>query len=122
MASTLGFAASLCQRHSRVDVGRLGRRDLDSEQLWFTLLDKIVSLQRDLKRESLSAHFSKGSQRVLEAALLNFVQTVLNAMDGFVSISSLLLKIANEHADVQFVEFREAICGSRSNHQLSVQR
>ena len=91
-------ASHLCQRSGGGD----------GEKLWFTLLDRFVQLQRQLKVSQqsdaptkLSAVFPGGMEAravaYMHQALIGYVRTVLHSMMGHVRLPVILRKITTDH-------------------------
>lgn len=106
---TLDVGIAMCQRNSA------RHRDEQSEQLWFSLLDAFLKVQKYVKHSIKSKHGSGASrittQTAMQSALNYFIRIVLERMSVFVSLTKIFHKIITEHGKDDFGDFRHTIFG-----------
>ena len=96
---TISVATDLCER------------TVESESLWFTILDKFVSTQRSVKKEQDENLLQPVVAEMLQNALHSFVRMILERMMDYVGLQAIMRKITSDHEDDMFREFRGTIQG-----------
>lgn len=127
----LRAAVALCQRHSK-----LARQDTEAEQLWFTLLNRVVAWWRQVVAPAaavvgtpstsgsaaqsspaakananamLASAHANATPDMFELCLFGFLQSVLAELLGGVSLESLIRKISVEHPQDSLRAFRQTL-------------
>jgi hypothetical protein len=100
----LKAAIALCQRHSKL----ARQQDTESEQLWFTLLNRIVAWWRQVVSPAATPS-KQSTSDMFEMCLYQFLQRVLTELLGGVSLDSLIRKISAEHPQDTLRAFRQTL-------------
>lgn len=90
----------------------LCERSLQSESLWFTLLDRFFFMQRQLKDEQKRKADTDANRKVyqlMQQCLFSFVRLILSSMMTSVPLPAILRKITTDHLSDELREFRNTI-------------
>jgi hypothetical protein len=91
---TTHVAAEICERSAATH---------DDTNLWFSMLDHFVTLKENLRTE-LPHHRS-----MLESAVTELMQFVLDKMSKFVSLPLIVRKVFDQHSSTNLSELRDVL-------------